>query len=456
MQRSLAWRIVVTMLVSGLFGSVVALVLGVRALGDGFGAQIEPLLIGRFDRAEARACAAAPAAWTMTVWPMWQMRGYAYDAATHRSANPAAPPLREDLVGRLGDARSVIDLRGRDRTGALVFRAAAPCDLVQITWRNPVEDRRIGPVVVGSAIGSALFASLLGLTVIVLPLVRRIRRLGAAASQVGEPEGYVGYAAHRRQAGDELDAVGRVLDRAHVRIRDDARQLADQRDALERHLTRVAHDLRTPLTSLQIGLEYAADRVDDPAAREAIAGALRDAVYVAGLTANLRLASQLRSGWNPADDVAAVDLSELVQRIVERARILARRRQIALEVSVPDAPVRVVGNAVAIEQALANVVDNAVAYGDRQGHVAVVLRASGTGFALEISDDGPGVDPADLPRLGQDTFRSDEARQRDPRGSGLGLAITAEVCARLDWTLEFAALEPRGLVVRLTGRVRDA
>jgi signal transduction histidine kinase len=453
-QRSLAWRIVVTMLVSGLFGSVVALVLGVRALGDGFGAQIEPLLIGRFDRVEARACAAAPAAWTMTVWPMWQMRGYAYDAATHRSANPAAPPLREDLVDRLGDGRSVIDLRGRDRSGALVFRAAAPCDLVQITWRNPVEDRRIGPVVVGSAIGSALFASLLGLTVIVLPLVRRIRRLGAAATHVGEPQGYV--AQDHRQAGDELDAVGRVLDRAHVRIRDDARQLADQRDALERHLTRVAHDLRTPLTSLQIGLEYAADRVADPAAREAIAGALRDAVYVAGLTANLRLASQLRSGWNPADDVGDVELGELVQRIVERARILARRREIALEVSVPDAPVRVIGNAVAIEQALANVVDNAVAYGDRQGHVAVVLRASGTGFTLEIWDDGPGVDPADLPRLGQDTFRSDEARQRDPRGSGLGLAITAEVCARLDWTLGFAALEPRGLVVRLNGRVRDA
>jgi signal transduction histidine kinase len=109
-------------------------------------------------------------------------------------------------------------------------------------------------------------------------------------------------------------------------------------------------------------------------------------------------------------------------------------------------------NAVAVERALANLVDNAVAYGDPHGHVAVVLahRPAG-GFELEIRDDGPGVTPDSLARLGQAEFRSDHARQRDPRGSGLGLAITAELCRRTGWTLAFSALEPRGLLVRVTG-----
>jgi hypothetical protein len=49
------------------------------------------------------------------------------------------------------------------------------------------------------------------------------------------------------------------------------------------------------------------------------------------------------------------------------------------------------------------------------------------------------------------TFRSDEARRRDPRGSGLGLAITSEVCARCGWALSFSAEEPRGLRVRIAG-----
>jgi len=325
-RHSLAWRILLTMLASGVFGAVVALVIADRVVSDGLGSQLAPLLANRFDRRVARDCVAAPTTWSMTLWRLWTMHGYAYDEQTGSSRNPAAPALRDDLVARLGPgpSASAIDLRGG---GTLVFRtgAPAPCDLVQLTWHNPAAAQRVGQVVGGSTIASALFASVLGLVAIVFPLVRRIRRLRTAATRVGEAEGYV---VVHREPGDELDALGQVLDRAHVRIRDDARLLEDQREALERHLARVAHDLRTPLTSLQIALEYAADRVHEPAVRDALAGALRDAVYLAGLTYNLRLASKLRSGWNPADDVAEVDLVEVVTRIVDRARILARRRQI--------------------------------------------------------------------------------------------------------------------------------
>jgi signal transduction histidine kinase len=454
MPRSIARRIVLTTLAVGLFGAIAALVVAWRVAGEALGAQIAPLVIERFDDAAARSCAAAPAAWSMALWPAVAMRGYAYDARTGRAANPAAPPLRADLVEHLerGPEAFAVDMRSADGRRALAFRtaAAAPCDLIQVTWHNPLAMQRAGRIIGVSTIAAALFATALGLFAIVWPLIRRIRRLGAAATRVGEATGYQRIEPPG-DAGDELDALGRVLDRAHLRIRDDARLLEDQREALERHLARIAHDLRTPLTSLQIALEFAADRVDQPAVRDSLTGALRDAVYLSGLTYNLRLASKLRSGWDPSHDVADVDLVDLVTRIVDRARLLARRRQIELELSIPDDAVRVRCNAVAVEQAVTNVVENAVAYGDPDGHVAVVLATAADGFALEVSDDGPGVPPASLPRLGQATFRSDEARQRDPRGNGLGLAITAEVCERIGWTLAFAALEPRGLQVAIRG-----
>jgi hypothetical protein len=57
----------------------------------------------------------------------------------------------------------------------------------------------------------------------------------------------------------------------------------------------------------------------------------------------------------------------------------------------------------------------------------------------------------ELTRLGQRLFRSDEARQRDPRGSGLGLSITSALCDRCGWTLAFANLAPHGLEVTLRG-----
>ena len=454
-RRSLARRIVLTTLASGLFGAIVALVIAGRVVSDAFGAQLAPLLASRFDAEAARACRAAPARWSIELWPTWNVRGYAYDAGNGDAYNHDAPPLRRDLVARLGPepGAKAIDLRARDRTGALVFRtgAPAPCDLVQLVWHNPGADRRVGRIWGASAVASALFASAVALIGIVAPLVRRIHRLRVAATRVGEPDGYAPLGRDGRP-GDELDQLGQVLDRAHLRIRSDAALLEDQRAGLERHLSRIAHDLRTPLTSLQIGLEFAVDRIADPAARDAIASALRDAVYLSGLTYNLRLASRLRSGWNPADDVSDVELGAMVERIIARARLLARRRQIELALSVPDEPLRVRCSAVAVEQALTNIVDNAVAYGDPEGHVAVMLAAHGDGFELEVSDDGPGVAPANLPQLGHTTFRSDEARQRDPRGNGLGLAITAEVCGRIGWSLEFAALEPRGLRVRIRGR----
>jgi two-component system sensor histidine kinase BaeS len=143
-------------------------------------------------------------------------------------------------------------------------------------------------------------------------------------------------------------------------------------------------------------------------------------------------------------------------RIAMRARMLAKRRDITLDVSIPDEPVVIICNAVAVEQATANIVDNAVAYGDPHGHVAVLLtrrrsQDERSVFEIEVRDDGPGVAALQLPTLGHITFRSDDARQKDPRGSGLGLAITSEICTQMHWSLAFEALEPRGLCVRIVG-----
>ena len=117
----------------------------------------------------------------------------------------------------------------------------------------------------------------------------------------------------------------------------------------------------------------------------------------------------------------------------------------------PDAPVIVRCNPAMAEQALANLVHNAVAHGEPGGHVAVLLASEAGRFTLTVVDDGPGVAPVDLPRLGERTFRGDEARRRDPRGSGLGLAISGEVCRRAGWTLGLTAELPRGLRATITG-----
>jgi signal transduction histidine kinase len=183
---------------------------------------------------------------------------------------------------------------------------------------------------------------------------------------------------------------------------------------------------------------------------ELVTAAIRDTVYLGALVGNLRLAAALEEGFSPRK-TPGVPLLEVVERATSRLSLLAARRGVELAVALPDRPVYVDADPLAAEQALSNVVENAVVHGAQGGHVSVLVREDGEQFEIRVMDDGPGVLEGDLPRLGERTFRTDVARRRDGRGQGLGLAITREVCRHFGWTIAFERMEPEGLSVSLRG-----
>jgi signal transduction histidine kinase len=83
---------------------------------------------------------------------------------------------------------------------------------------------------------------------------------------------------------------------------------------------------------------------------------------------------------------------------------------------------------------LGNLLDNALRYAGRGATFRVTARLVGENVVLEVSDDGAGVDPADVPRLFERFFRSD--RSRTTRGTGLGLAIVKHIVGAADGTAE--------------------
>lgn len=366
----------------------------------------EPLADYMWEAHERARCEASPSTWSIPL--EHGARAYAYDPATLASLNPDAPPLDRDLWARVegGHARVAIGARGFTLAsgGALVHRTglAGPCAIVQTVWP---EQRLQADVLAWIPMG-ILFAAAIGAGLGFFLIVRPLERVER----------------HRQQ--------------------------------LQQHLGDVAHDLKTPIASLHLALEQAVDGNRDADVGALLSRALGDTVYLAALTSNLRMASEMREGWNPAKTGAQAELGEVVERVVDRARFFAKRRGIAVECARPDGPTLVDCDPLAAEQAISNVVQNAVTHGESGGHVAVVLERRDGRFSLVVSDDGPGVPPSEIPRLGERTFRSDEARQRDPRGSGLGLAITSEVCTRCGWTLAFGREEPRGLRVSVTGACR--
>ncbi|HVE88027.1 MAG TPA: ATP-binding protein, partial [Myxococcales bacterium] len=144
-------------------------------------------------------------------------------------------------------------------------------------------------------------------------------------------------------------------------------------------------------------------------------------------------------------------LGGVLRRAVARHQPVARRSQVSLEMAVPEEPVAVSGDVTLIEQALSNVIYNAVRYNRPEGHVAAVLERGGPGFEVRVIDDGPGIPDEERSRLLERHFRGNAARTRAPEGRGLGLSIALRVAELHGWALKLDRSEPGGLMVTLAG-----
>lgn len=215
--------------------------------------------------------------------------------------------------------------------------------------------------------------------------------------------------------GDEFDRLAATINTMLERIETlvaEVRQVTDD----------IAHDLRSPLSRLRQRLEAALARAREP---EADATVLEEALaeldqILATFAALLRIA-RTEAGTG-REGFSAVDLSTLVTEVAEVYAPAAEEagRPITTEI----APGRqVTGSAALLRQALANLLDNALAHG--AGPIRVTLRADGV---LEVSDQGPGIPPEEREKVTRRFYRLD--RSRGTPGTGLGLSLVAAV-ARL-------------------------
>ncbi|MCA9553549.1 MAG: HAMP domain-containing histidine kinase, partial [Myxococcales bacterium] len=293
-----------------------------------------------------------------------------------------------------------------------------------------------------------LVAVLLTVLIALVPVVRRLERLIAAveASAAG------GFVAPPEVAGhDEVAALSRAFTAASAEV---GRQLAardDRERALREFLSNTTHDVMLPLTVLMQHLAVArAGLEDDAPLRAPVVGAIDEAHYIAALIQNLSAVARL-DVVEPRLELGPVDLNAVVDRVVARHRAMAVERGVELVSGVPEAPVLVDADLTFIEQAVSNVVYNAIHYNRVDGHVAVVLDRTSPGFLLRVLDDGPGIPGAELHRLVERGFRGNAARGRGTSGHGLGLHITHTVAKLHGFGLEFENRPEGGLQVSLHG-----
>ena len=242
--------------------------------------------------------------------------------------------------------------------------------------------------------------------------LRPVRRLTASVEQIARTE----HLAPLPVEGD--DEVARLATAFNGMLL----ALAASRDRQRRLVADAGHELRTPLTSLRTNLDLLtqADTAGGlpPEQREELLGDVR--AQLEELSTLVGDLVELARDEPLAYLVETFDLADTVERAVARVRLRAPRTV----VDVATMPWFVLGESGAVERAVTNLVDNAAKWGPAGGTVTVRL-ANGV---LTVDDQGPGIDPEDLPHVFERFFRAPESRSMP--GSGLGLAIVHQVAER--------------------------
>lgn len=200
----------------------------------------------------------------------------------------------------------------------------------------------------------------------------------------------------------------------------------------------VSHELRTPLTALMGFIETLRGPArDDAAARDRFLGIMEgEASRMNRLVGDLLSLSRVESEERVRPNTKT-DLRDLIQSTLRNLAPVAAERSVRLTYDGPDGLVEVTADSDQIRQVLTNLIENAIKYGRQHGTVRVSLTVAerdpavrGPGVRIQVSDDGPGIDPVHLPRLTERFYRADSHRSRQMGGTGLGLAIVKHIINR--------------------------
>jgi len=191
----------------------------------------------------------------------------------------------------------------------------------------------------------------------------------------------------------------------------------------------VSHELKTPITSIKGFVETLLDgAMEDPENSVRFLEIVsRQVNRLEAIIEDLLTLSRLEKGSE--EKITRLErgrIGEVINAAVEMCERKAKEKDIQIAIHC-DQQLQVQMNSALLEQALVNLIDNAVKYGPAGSHVDVTAEQDNGRIALRVQDEGCGIEPKHLPRLFERFYRADKARSRELGGTGLGLAIVKHI-----------------------------
>ena len=185
----------------------------------------------------------------------------------------------------------------------------------------------------------------------------------------------------------------------------------------KRFTSDVSHELRTPLSVIISQSDYA---LEDEAYRKKSQEVInREAKRMAGLVNRLLTLARSDAG-RLRPEREKVDMSDMCETVAWQQEGIAAEKGIAIETQIEEG-VFVYGDETMLIRVILNLMDNAIKYGKKNGHVKLKLRIDNGQVCCEVEDDGIGIRPEDMPRIWERFYRVEGSRSEE--GSGLGLAM---------------------------------
>jgi len=240
-----------------------------------------------------------------------------------------------------------------------------------------------------------------------------------------------------------LDArPGRTLLAVHARVRmlsdadrrfavidasDESEQI--RLDAARRDfVANISHELKTPVGAMALLAEALLESVEDPTAVQHFGSRLLGEARRLGSMVTELIALSRLQGAEKLPDLAVVDVDQVVSEALGRCRLTAEAAGIEVTADAPSG-LEVRGDRTLLVTALANLIENAIAYSLTDSAVSVSRACRHGQVELSVTDRGIGIAPEHQERVFERFFRVDAARSRATGGTGLGLAIVKHVAA---------------------------
>ena len=297
--------------------------------------------LNRMESGERERCEANPERWPGSRGERRSHRGpdatrhqvpphrvFAYDRQ-FRSRNPDSPVFPEDLARQLREGKDVAsDRSAQQRRTQVAVRMPwndGPCAVVLMRTKGPP------PWFSGTILMPALFVALVMVLVALFaagPIVRRVRLLTEAVRKLGDGS----EEPIRVEGSDEIAELGSAFEQSRQTIEAQLRSLRERETALRNYIANTTHDVMLPLSVLQGHLVSLQQRIEagESLDSKSIVPSIEEAQYLGSLLHNLNAVARLEANEGLAHrDV--LDLNRLVERVVERHRPIAKRRQVGLE-----------------------------------------------------------------------------------------------------------------------------